>query len=174
MALIRWEPSREIESLQQEVNRLFGSFFEVQPGRASSDTARSWLPAVDLVESERHYVLHADLPGVEPGDVKVELDDDVLTVSGERKTSSETREHGVHRRERGYGRFSRSLTLPAGIDPDAIEASFDKGVLEVRIPKPEQPKPRRVEIQVGASNADAVIEGAESAEQAHSEPAPGA
>lgn len=160
MALIRWEPTREIESLQQEVNRLFGSFFDVQSGRAPANGARRWLPAVDLVEADDHYVLHADLPGVKPEDVTVELDDDVLTVSGQRETHTDSEQGGVHRRERAHGSFSRALTLPAGIDPDSIEASFDQGVLEVRIPKPELQKPRRVAINVGgAAQQQPVVEG---------------
>lgn len=161
MALIRWEPTREIESLQQEVNRLFGSFFDVQGGREGTATGRRWLPAVDLVEADDHYVLHADLPGVDPKDVTVELEDDVLTIAGHRDTASTQEKGGVHRRERAYGAFSRTLTLPAGIDPGSIVARFDQGVLEVQIPKPEQQKPLRVEIQVGGK--EPVIEGAESA-----------
>jgi HSP20 family protein len=158
MALIRWEPVREISSIQNEVNRLFDTFFDAPRAGAG---ARRWLPAMDLVESDDHFVLRADLPGVAEGDVKVELEDNVLTVSGERKAEHEPRKEGYHRVERAYGAFSRSLTLPDGIDPDAIEATFERGVLEVRIPKPEQRKPRRVSI--GVSGAKPTIEGAESA-----------
>lgn len=148
MALIRWEPAREISSLQQEVNRLFGTFFDSPGGEGFS--ARRWVPAMDLVESDDHYLLHADLPGLSEEDVKIELDDRVLTISGERHGKSEQRKEGYFRVERASGSFSRSLTLPDGIDPDAIEASFDKGVLEIRIPKPEERKPRRVEIKAGS------------------------
>jgi HSP20 family protein len=164
MALIRWEPTREIESLPQEVNRLFGSFFDVQATRETGDGKRRWLPAVDLVEAEGSYLLHADLPGVKPEDVTVELEDDVLTIAGHREAKSDSERGSVHRRERAYGTFSRTLTLPAGIDPESIEASFDQGVLEVRIPKPEQPKPRRVAIQVGGGveQPARVVEGATS------------
>lgn len=158
MALIRWEPAREIESLQQEVNRLFGSFFDVEAGRAPQ---RRWVPAMDLVEQDGHYVLKADLPGVKPEDVKVELEDDVLTVAGKRETADESARGGVRRIERVSGAFSRTLTLPAGIDPDKIEASFEHGVLEVRIPKPEQAQPRRVEVRVGGGEKTPVIEGSE-------------
>jgi HSP20 family protein len=166
MALIRWEPTREIESLQQEVNRLFGSFFDARsPGQEHRGTGRHWVPAVDLVEEGERYVLRADLPGVEPQDVKVELEDDVLTVSGRRETESENDDGGVHRRERAFGSFTRRLTLPAGVDADSIEASFHQGVLEVRIPKPVQPQPRQVAIKVGAKAP--VIEGTETAAEAH-------
>jgi HSP20 family protein len=112
---------------------------------------------MDLVETDEHFVLRADLPGVAEGDVDVALDDRVLTVSGERKAEHEERGEGFYRLERGSGSFSRSLTLPEGIDGDAIAASFDKGVLEVRIPKPAERKPRKVQIQVG--DAPQAIEG---------------
>lgn len=157
MALIRWEPAREIESLQHEMNRLFGSLFDAQGGRVMA-ADRRWTPAMDLVETDDHFVLRADLPGVEPDAVKVELDDDVLTISGERRISEETKEGGFRRIERAAGAFSRSLTLPAGINPDGIEASFKQGVLEVRVPKPEQRKPHRVEVQVSGGEKASIIE----------------
>jgi HSP20 family protein len=167
MALIRWEPVREISSIQNEVNRLFDAFFDTPVG-ASGAPGRRWVPAMDLVESDDHFVLRADLPGVAESDVKVELEDAVLTVSGERKAEHEQRKEGYHRVERAYGAFSRSLTLPEGIDPDAVEATFERGVLEVRVPKPEQRKPRRVSIGVGASKP--TIEGAESAPAEQAQP----
>jgi HSP20 family protein len=164
MALIRWEPAREINSLQQEMNRLFSSFFDTTSATPAAGTgARRWIPAMDLVETEDHFVLRADLPGVAEGDVDLSLEDRVLTVSGERKAEHEERGEGFYRLERAAGSFSRSLTLPEGVDGDAISAHFDKGVLEVRIPKPEERKPRKVAIQVG--DAPAAIEG-RAAEQA--------
>jgi HSP20 family protein len=151
MAVIRWEPVREPQSLQQELNRLFGTFFDPYPAivTGGNGASRRWIPAFDLVEDDKHYVLRADLPGLSEQDVKVELEDSVLTISGERKSEHEDRKEGYHRIERSSGAFSRSLTLPDGVDPATIEASFDKGVLEVKIPKPEQRKPHRVEISVG-------------------------
>jgi HSP20 family protein len=147
MALIRWEPAREINSLQQEVNRLFGTFFDAPAGAELA--TRRWVPAMDLVEEGEHYVLRADLPGLTEKDVQIEFDDRVLTVSGERRSEHEQRSGGYYRVERASGRFNRSLTLPEGIDPDAIDARFEHGVLEVRIPKPQERKPRRVEIRTG-------------------------
>lgn len=137
MTLVRWEP--------MTVNRLFTSLFDTPTG--SGATLRRWVPAMDLGETDDAYVLRADLPGLDPDDVKIELHDRVLTVSGERR---EERELGYHRVERSYGAFRRSLTLPEGVDADAITASFDKGVLTVTVPKPEERKPRRVEIAVEA------------------------
>lgn len=157
MAIIRWEPARELQSLQHEVNRLFGTLFDSPTGGGNGGALRRWIPAMDLVEEKDHYVLRADLPGLSEDDVKVELEDNVLTVSGERKSEQEQRREGSYRLERSFGSFGRSLTLPEGIDPESIQASFDKGVLEVRVPKPEQRKPRRVAIGVGKQSP--VIEG---------------
>jgi HSP20 family protein len=156
MALIRWEPARELQTLQQEVNRLFGSVFDTPTG-AGNGGSRRWIPAMDLVEQGDHYVLRADLPGLSEEDVKVELEDNVLTIAGERKSEHEQRKEGYYRVERASGHFSRSLTLPEGIDPESIQAHFKNGVLEVRVPKPEERKPRRVAISVGEKAA--VIEG---------------
>jgi HSP20 family protein len=149
MALVRWEPAREINSLQQEMNRLFGTFFDTPTGSVGNGGARRWIPAMDLVETDEHFVLWADLPGLSEGDVQLELEDNVLTIAGERKAEHEERKEGYYRVERATGAFRRSLTLPEGVDAEAIAATFDKGVLEVRIPKPEERKPRRVQIQVG-------------------------
>src|SRR3954454_19271622 len=136
MALVRWEPVR-----------VFNAFYDNQTtGRGG---LRRWTPAVDLVEADEHFVLKADLPGLDAGDVSIEVEDTVLTVSGERKVEHETSKEGFYRLERASGEFRRSLTLPEGVDADKIVASFDKGVLEVRIPKPEQRKPRKVQIALG-------------------------
>lgn len=161
MALIRWEPARELQTIQQEMNRLFGSLFDDQPISAAGDGggARRWIPSMDLVEEGDRFVLRADLPGVSEDEVHVELQDDVLTISGERRSEHEDRKQGYHRIERASGRFSRSLTLPEGVEPESIEASFENGVLEVRIPKPQERKPRRVAINVGGRGGQDVIEG---------------
>ena len=157
MAVIRWEPVRELHSLQQEMNRLFGSFLET-PGSGASTAGRQWIPAMDLVERENHFVLRADLPGVREEDVKIELEDAVLTVSGERRAERDEHREGYHRIERATGVFRRSLTLPDGVDPGAIKASFETGVLEITIPKPEQRQPQRVQINL-ANAGSPEIEG---------------
>jgi HSP20 family protein len=153
MALIRWEPARELQTIQQEMNRLFGTFFDAPEGGngGNGGTLRRWIPAMDLVEEDEHFVLRADLPGVREEDVNIELEDNVLTISGERRAEHEDRKEGYYRVERAVGRFARSLTLPEGIDPERIEAKFENGVLTVRIPKPEEHRPRRVAINVGDS-----------------------
>ena len=163
MALVRWEPVRELTSLQSEMNRLFNTFFDTPTttGGGNGGAVRRWIPSMDLVETEEHFVLRADLPGLSEEDVSIELEDNVLTVSGERKAEHEEKKEGFYRVERSFGQFRRSLTLPEGVDADKIAATFDKGVLEVRIPKPEERKPRKVAIQVG--DKPAAIEGSETA-----------
>jgi HSP20 family protein len=146
MTIVRWEPFRELGTLQNEMNRLFNTVFDApSPGNGGS-TLRRWMPAMDLVETADHFVLRADLPGMSQDDVKIEFEDGTLTVSGERTAAHESKKDGYHRVERAYGAFSRSLTLPQGVDPEAVTASFDRGVLEISIPKPEERKPRRIEI----------------------------
>lgn len=160
MALVRWEPVRELNTLQNEVNRLFGTFFDTPTTTGGNGGIRRWIPAMDLVETDEHFILRADLPGVSEDDVSIEFEDNVLTISGERKVEHEDKREGFYRVERATGAFSRSLTLPEGIDVDAVKATFDKGVLEIQIPKPEERKPRRVAISVGDQPAQ--IEGEES------------
>lgn len=161
MALIRWEPAAELNTIQNEMNRLFNSLFDTPVRAQAGDTPRRWIPAMDLVETGEHYVLRADLPGVAEQDVNIELEANVLTVSGERRAEHAQEKGGYRRIERAYGSFSRSLTLPEGVNPEAVQAHFDRGVLEVRIPKPEQIKPRKVTISVGsgAGAHDEVVEG---------------
>jgi HSP20 family protein len=159
MAIVRWEPFRELASLQSEVNRLFNTAFDTGTPGTGNGGARRWMPAMDLVETEDHFVLRADLPGLTQEDIRIEVEDSTLTVSGERKAEHESKGEGYYRVERAFGTFSRSLTLPRGIDPTAVTASFDKGVLEVRIPKPEERKPRRIEIGAQGQEGQPAIEG---------------
>lgn len=149
MALIRWEPARELHSIQRDFNRLFGAALDVHASSGDAGTARRYRPAMDLVEEDQQFVLRADLPGLDGDDVKIEVDDGVLTISGQRRSEHEDRKDGYYRVERAYGSFSRSLTLPDGIDPESIDARFENGVLEVRIPKPSGHERRRVALKVG-------------------------
>jgi len=148
MSIVRWEPFRDLSSIQSEMNRLFSTVLE-SPGTAAGQSAgvqRRWAPAMDLLESGDHFVLRADLPGLSEEDVSIEVEDSTLTVSGERRFEQQVDEGGFHRVERAYGTFSRSLTLPPGVDPEGVSAEFDRGVLEVRIPKPEDSRPRKITI----------------------------
>lgn len=146
-------------TLQSDLNRLFTSLFDTPTG-APRTVARRWAPAFDLVEGENEYVLRADLPGLSMDDVAIEVRDRVLTVSGERKLDQEEQVRGYVRLERAAGAFRRTLTLPEGVDADAITAGLELGVLTVRIPKPEERQPRRISITVGGTKPEqAAIEG---------------
>jgi HSP20 family protein len=173
MALIRWEPVRELGTIQNEMNRLFNSFFDT-PTPGNGQTLRRWIPAMDLIETETDFVLRADLPGLSEADVNIELEDNVLTVSGERKEEHEDRKAGYYRVERSSGAFRRSLTLPEGVDPASVKATFDRGVLEVTVPKPEQRIPRKVQISVGGASGSPAIEGSETTGQPEAPEAPSA
>ena len=136
------------EPFTREIDRVFDAFF------GGERDSRRWVPQMDLIEAEDHFVLKADLPGLSEGDVSIEVQDGTLTISGERNAEHEAHERGWYRIERSFGSFSRSLTLPDGVDADGIQARFDRGVLEVRIPKPEERKPRRVEISAESHNGN--------------------
>jgi HSP20 family protein len=163
MALIRWEPVTELNTIQNEMNRLFNTFFD-QPGSSGGSqqsASRRWIPPMDLVETTDHYLVRADLPGVREEDVTVQMEDNVLTIAGQRTVEHEQKE-GYYRLERAFGSFSRSLTLPDGVNPDQVSAHFNRGVLEITIPKPEQKKPRQVQISLGSQAKEpATLEGSE-------------
>jgi HSP20 family protein len=143
------------------MNRLFDSFFGRREGAGASNYgSRRWVPAMDLVETEDSLVLRADLPGMDREEIGIEVKDGVLTVSGERRAQHEEKREGFHRVERSFGRFARSLELPKGIEADSIEASFDRGVLEVRMPKPAERKPTRIEIGDGSREQEPELVGA--------------
>jgi HSP20 family protein len=149
MALVRFEPFRELTALQNEMGRWMNvlSGGTTTPGNGTS----TWLPAVDVWETDNELVLSFDLPGIPEDKIAVELDDNVLTVSGERERTQEHSNERFYRFERRYGTFSRSATLPTGVTDQDITANYKDGVLEVRVPKPEEQKPKR--IQVGTQGA---------------------
>ena len=147
MALVKWDPARELDLLQGDMNRLFDTFFQGRGVNAGGNGGRRWVPPMDLTETDEEFVLRADLPGLEEGDLEIEVKGSVLTVSGEREAEHEESSRGFHRVERSFGRFSRSLDLPEGIDPEAVTAKFDRGVLEVRMPKPEEKQSTKVQIE---------------------------
>lgn len=144
MAVVHWDPSRDLSLLQGDVNRLFERFFAPEQDTTSR---QRWVPAMDVTEEGDFFVLRADLPGMSDADLSIEVQDRTLTLSGERRFETKP-EHdgGFVRIERAYGSFERSLTLPEGADVDGIDATFDNGVLELRIPKPVEAAPRRIQI----------------------------
>ena len=152
MTLVRWSPAtpgtlRDLPTIQDEVNRLFDSFFP--RGATRGDVNAVFAPAVDVQETPEEFVFHVDLPGVQQKDVKVSLMGDTLTIRGERKAEQATQNGSHHRLERVYGTFERSFTLGAPVRNDKVKAQVKDGVLEVRVPKAEEARPREIEVQVG-------------------------
>jgi HSP20 family protein len=144
MSIVRFDPFRDITSFRDDINRLFARSL----GEGVTGT-HTWAPAVDVFETKDAVVLKAELPGLTAEDVDVEIDDNVLTVSGERTFKDTVEEGRYYRLERSYGKFSRSLTLPQGITADEVSATFTDGVLEVVVPKAEEVKPRKITIGAG-------------------------
>jgi HSP20 family protein len=146
MNLVRWNPSREMPTLPGRFNRLFDDpFFRI--GRMDDDSGLdTWNPAVDLYEKDDHFMITAELPGVDKNDVKIDLKDRLLTLSGERTYDNEVKEENYYRRERSYGKFQRAFTLPADVDSDKIKAELKDGVLRIEVPKPEEKKAKQVTI----------------------------
>jgi len=150
MKLVRWLPSRgngsSLMTTPGDVNRLFEDFFSPAPFQASWP---SLAPAVDVEETPDGYVFRADLPGMQPKDVKITMNGDTLTLRGERKREEKKTDDSFHRIERSYGTFERSYTLGAPVRADQVKASYKDGVLEIRVPKAEEAKAREIDVQVG-------------------------
>ena len=143
MAIIRWDPFREMTNLQGQVNRLADSLWSGRP--------ESWVPAVDVFDTKEAVVLKAELPGMKVDDIQIEVDDNVLTVKGERSFEEKVDEQRYYRVERRYGSFQRSLALPQGVKADEIRATYEDGVLQVTVPKSEAERPRRIEVKPAAT-----------------------
>ena len=152
--LVRWDPIREVASVQNELSRLMNGLFEGS-GRAT----QSWVPTLDAWETEDALVYAFDLPGVSQDKISVEAEDGALTVTAERAESKEVSRESFHRLERRHGTFTRTVGLPQGVSEDAITASYKDGVLEIRVPKPEQVKPTKIEIGFSSPAEDVAIEG---------------
>src|SRR5918999_3852532 len=149
--LVRWDPFREITSLQNEMSRLLNTV-----GCTTNGGSRPWMPAVDAWETDDEVVYAFDLPGISEDKIAIEFEDGSLTVSGERERTQEVSDDALYRYERRFGSFSRTIGLPQGVTEDSIHADYKNGVLELRVRKPEQPKPRRIQIGGGEK---ATIEG---------------
>ena len=146
MNLIKWNPRREMPTLPGRFNRLFEDpFFSI--GRMADESGPgNWNPAVDLYEKDDHYMIKAELPGVDKKDIKIDLKDRLLTLSGERSYDNEVKEGNYYHRERSYGRFQRVFTLPAEVDSEKIKAEYKDGVLEIEVTKPEEKKAKQVTV----------------------------
>ena len=155
MNLVTYDPFRELRSLQDEVNRVFSSTFN----RGGSETGMmrgAWSPSVDIFENKDQIVLEAELPGMKPEDVDISIENNVLTIHGERKFEKKNDGDNFHRVERSYGSFTRSFTLPPTISSENVNAIFENGVLRLELAKREEAKPRRIEIKADTGGSKAI------------------
>jgi len=144
--LTRWEPTRGLTTLQDQVNRLFNDSFRRSDAEAGLST---WTPSVDVYETEHELVVKADLPEIDPKDLDIRVESNVLTISGERKFEKKVNEENYLRVERSYGSFARSFTLANTVNPEGIKADYQNGVLTLSIPKREEAKPKQIKVNVG-------------------------
>lgn len=153
MSLIRWNPTRyaawpsDVVSMQREINNMFDRFFGDD---VATDSAKltTWAPAVDIAEHDDEYVVKVELPGVAKDEVKITLESNILTISGEKRQDKESKKENVHRMERVYGSFQRSFTLPSTVRSEKIDAFFRDGILNISLPKAEEAKPKQIEVHV--------------------------
>jgi HSP20 family protein len=151
MAITRWDPYREFTTLQDRMNRIFQDFYGSRPTDDDVMTRGSWMPPVDIYQNGRQeIVLKAELPGIKREDIDLRVENNTLTLRGERKRESDVTDEQYHRVERAYGSFSRSFSLPDTIDTEKVRADFRDGVLTVTLPIREEAKPKQIQVQVGA------------------------
>ncbi len=146
MNLVRWNPWKEMSTLQNRMNSLFSEPFFGNGGDDTDLSMGSWYPAVDMFDNGDKIVIKAELPGLDKKDISVDLKERVLTLSGERNYDNEVKEENYYRRERASGKFKRVFSLPSDVDSDKIKADFKDGVLKIEIPKPEAQKPKQIAI----------------------------
>ena len=145
MSVSRWDPFQDLLAIQDEMNQVFG---RARQGQGQGG-GRVWAPALDISERKDAYVVTVEVPGVNPDDLDITLEDGLLTIQGERQFTQESTEQQFHRVERRYGSFRRSITLPSRVQADSIEASFENGVLQIVVPKAEEAKPKRIQVRPG-------------------------
>jgi HSP20 family protein len=151
--LTRWEPFREFSTLQDRMNRLFRDSYNGEAGRDESLTASSFAPAVDVYEDEHQVTLKIEVPGIDEKDIDVRIENNTLTVHGERKIEKEEKEENYRRVERQYGSFTRTFTLPTTVDSEKVQANYDKGVLKIALPKKAEAKPKQIKVNVGGEKS---------------------
>ncbi|HAD82985.1 MAG: hypothetical protein A2509_10295 [Candidatus Edwardsbacteria bacterium RIFOXYD12_FULL_50_11] len=145
--LNKWEPVSDIVSLQDEMNRLFLDFFGRTPGRRLVGDSL-WAPVMDIEETQDDIIVKAEIPGMTKEDVKIQVTGDIITISGERKREEENRDKTYHRIERSYGQFQRMITLPGEVQSAKAKASYENGVLTIKLPKSEEVKPKEISIDI--------------------------
>jgi HSP20 family protein len=159
MAIVRWEPFRGLFTTQDRFNRLFNQTYSQE---FSEDEGKlgAWAPAVDIFETDQDLVLKAELPGVDPKDVEVRVENNTLYLKGQRKFENEVKEENYHRIERSYGSFTRTFALPGTIDAERVAAEFKGGLLTLTMPKREEAKPKTIKIQVAGETPKSMAAGA--------------
>ena len=150
--LTRWEPFREFSTLQNRINRVFRESY--REGQDESLTTSSFAPAVDVYEDEHNVTLKIEVPGIDEKDIDVRLENNTLTVHGERKIEKEEKEENYRRVERQYGSFTRTFTLPTTVDFEKVSATYDKGVLKITLPKKAEAKPKQIKVSVGGPKVE--------------------
>ena len=148
MALVKWDPFRDVAALQNRINRMFADSFGPSRDRDDEMNVCAWRPAVDIYETETGVILAVELPGVGKENVAVEVKDNILTIRGERFANPEIKPEAYYRQERCYGTFQRSFTLHHNIQPDMIKAAFKDGMLEIEIPRPDEEQPKQITVNV--------------------------
>ena len=156
--LTRWEPIRELASLQERMNRLFSDSFSPVTSQESL-SAGSFVPPVDVYEDEQGIRLKMEVPGIEEKDIDIRLENSLLTVRGERKLESETKEENYHRIERRYGSFTRSFTLPSSVNPEEVKAAYAKGVLTISLGKRAEARPKQIKVNITPEIAEKTVSG---------------
>ena len=146
MELIRWNPMKSMFNVPSRFDTLFDSFFFPTRADSGQEGIWSWNPVVDVYENDNAIVVKAELPGVDKEQISVNVEGRILTLKGERKTENEAKEENYYRRERTYGSFERSFTLPAEVDPESIKAEYKDGVLKIEVPKPEEKKAKQITV----------------------------
>lgn len=149
MSLVRWDPFRELEEMTERLNRVFARPSARTAGGKEHLTVADWIPTVDISETDQEYLIKAELPEVKKEDVRVTVEDGVLTIQGERHQEKEDKDRKYHRVERSYGTFIRSFTLPESVDETGVKAEYKDGVLNLHLPKVEKVKPKAIEVKVG-------------------------
>lgn len=166
MVVTRWDPFRELASLQNRVNSIFQDY-----GRTGQDeltTAGSFVPAVDVYEDEHKVTLKLEIPGINQDDVDIRLENNTLTVRGERKFEKEEKEENFHRIERRYGSFARSFTLPNTLDPESVTANYENGVLKIELAKRAEAKPKQIKVNIGSGKSlSKTVEGTKAESKSH-------
>src|SRR6202161_1604274 len=149
--ITRWEPFREFSTLQDRLNRLFQQ--SVNESREEALTTSSFAPAVDVYEDDHQVTLKIEVPGIDEKDIDVRLENNTLTVHGERKLEKEEKEENYRRVERQYGSFTRTFTLPQTVDSENVSANYDKGVLKITLPKKAEAKPKQIKVNIGSEKS---------------------